>query len=106
MRATPLVISKALRETVVAMAARGESAERRIALMREKSLPKIQAIRLLSDATHISLAEAKRVVHFSSVWEDRKVADEAFHERAAKALVGLPPKHSVSEVEQKLKMRA
>lgn len=45
--------------------------------LRDDGLNKIQSIKMLSDLGVAKLGEAKRLVHFSRTWADRKANDEA-----------------------------
>ena len=52
--------------------------EATLAKLREVGASKIESIRALVDGTRMSLADAKRTVHFSAVWADVKERDEKF----------------------------
>ncbi len=86
MKMMKMELPEALRVQVVSMAEQGASHEALVSRMRSAGLQKPQSIRLLSIATNISLGEAKRIVHFSPVWDDRRASDDAFHETAMQAL--------------------
>jgi hypothetical protein len=81
MRTLPMTIPVSIREEVRAMAHRGVSTEVMISYMRESGLAKPHSIRLLSEAAHLSLADAKKQIHYSPVWKDRRESDEIFHDR-------------------------
>ena len=69
-----------------------------IAHMRASGLPKPVGMRLLADVKGIPLGEAKKLVHFSPVWADRKASDEAFHEglyKSAEELKLLEPQETL-----------
>ena len=54
--------------------------------MRARGAEKVECIRTFTKVSDISLGEAKRIVHFSPVWDDRRASDDAFHETAVQAL--------------------
>ena len=56
----------------------GATTETILELLRSKGASKIESIRALCDGARMPLADAKRVVHFSSAWADVKERDEKF----------------------------
>ena len=67
----------------------GASTEELIQVLRDDGFSKVESIKALYDHRQADLAEAKRLVHFSRVWADRRASDEAFWddlERAFKEL--------------------
>ncbi len=56
----------------------GVLTETTLAQLREEGASKIDCIRVLHDAAGMSLADAKRTVHFSAAWADAKEQDEKF----------------------------
>ena len=64
---------------IVAQSVRdGSAMEVTLARLREVGASKVESIRALVDGTRMSLADAKRTVHFSAVWTDLKERDEKF----------------------------
>ncbi|RAS70689.1 hypothetical protein C8D87_101990 [Lentzea atacamensis] len=57
-----------------------------IGLLRQRGLRKIDCIRVVQVAIGLSHGEAKRLVHHSPVWADRREADEAVEEMFWRAL--------------------
>ncbi|PWK81112.1 hypothetical protein C8D88_11921 [Lentzea atacamensis] len=57
-----------------------------IGLLRQRGLRKIDCIRVVQAAIGLSHGEAKRLVHHSPVWADRREADEAVEEMFWRAL--------------------
>ena len=53
--------------------------------MRQAGFNKIESIKMLRSLSGLSLAEAKRQVHLSPVWQDRLEADDDFHEQIYEA---------------------
>jgi len=99
MKIERMIIPDQIRKNLTAMAARGEGVDAMIARMKQDGLPKVQSIRLLSDVAHIRLGEAKKKVHFSPVWEDRRESDDAFHETALRAFRAAEPSSEAEPVE-------
>lgn len=83
---TGITAPEPIRQEVFAMAARGESHEALSRYMANLELDKVLAIRLLSQAAHIGLGEAKKIIHYSPAWRFRRTADERFHQMASHAL--------------------
>jgi len=71
---------------VVRMLGSGAPTEEVVRSMRSFGLNKIEAMKLLRDHGHMSLAEAKRVVHLSHAWRDHLEADNLLHDQAIEAL--------------------
>jgi ribosomal protein L7/L12 len=86
MTSDPFNIPQALQDSVFAMAASGESIEAMAQKMADAHLEKIVAIKLLRQATHSTLYEAKANIHFSAAYSYRREADDAFHDSLFKAL--------------------
>ena len=68
----------ALRQLVDA----GGSQERLIQAMRDAGLSMVPSITLLSQFFGIPISEAKRTVHCSPTWSDRRTAHDTFTSRA------------------------
>jgi hypothetical protein len=81
-----LTIPEPVRREVFAMADRGERLEAMSQYMAGANVEKVLAIRLLAQAAHIGLGEAKRIIHMSPAWEFRRTSDDQFHEAAFHAL--------------------
>src|SRR5437016_1999492 len=64
----------------------GRDFEDLCALLRDRALGKGPSIIVLSEALDLAPNEAKKAVHFSKAWEDRRAADEHLHGNALKAL--------------------
>jgi hypothetical protein len=58
----------------------GASEEEILQLLRSKGCSKPQSIFILSALLGCNTGDAKRKVHFSATWLDRREADERFHE--------------------------
>lgn len=58
--------------------------------LRAKGCSKVDSISILIELAGVSLAEAKRVVHFSDAWRDVRENDEALHELMERAVDQLP----------------
>lgn len=75
------------RYTAAAIAARlisaGHTHDEVLHELREQGGSKIDCVAALKDAEHMTLVEAKRIVHFSPVWADVKQRDEAIWEEIA-----------------------
>jgi ribosomal protein L7/L12 len=82
----PFFIPQELRNSIFAMAASGESMEAMCQRMADAHLEKMAAIKLLREATHSTLYEAKEKIHFSKAYRDRCASDDAFHDSVFKAL--------------------
>jgi hypothetical protein len=67
-----------------------------VAALRAAGFTKIDCIRVAVELLRLPLAEAKRIVHFSPTWSDRRADDDAFHELAVTAVAawGSDPGHS------------
>ena len=59
----------------------GSSTEEVIARLRHDGFEVIDSIKILAKATAIDLAAAKRAVHLSDTWSDRRKGHEAFHDQ-------------------------
>jgi hypothetical protein len=57
----------------------GNSIEDLIKYLRDEGCSKIDSMSILISGCGIGLGEAKRVIHFSPTWSDRKETDDAFH---------------------------
>lgn len=92
----PFLIPPELRDSIFAMVASGESIEAMCQRMADAHLEKIAAIKLLREATHSTLSEAKQTIHFSKAYSDRRASDDAFHASVVQALEseGLPEPES------------
>jgi ribosomal protein L7/L12 len=75
-----MIIPKEIEEAISRMAADGASHEVMVAEMRTMGLSKPHSMALLRNVTSMTLGEAKKAVHFSPTWSDRRVADEEFEE--------------------------
>jgi len=86
MNSNPFDIPQELQDAVFTMAASGESVEAMAQRMADADLEKMAAIKLLRQATHSTLYEAKERIHCSNAYSYRRTNDEAFHEELFKAL--------------------
>ena len=57
----------------------GASAEEVLLLLRASSCNVIDSIKIMSEVTGISRDSAKRLVHQSAVWSDRRLSHDGFH---------------------------
>jgi hypothetical protein len=64
----------------------GATVEEIIRALRDDGFSKAPSIKALCDFRLANLAEAKRLIHFSETWADRKAEDEAFHEELVEAM--------------------
>jgi hypothetical protein len=69
-----------------ALRARSGAVAECCALLRARGLSKVESIVVLAQALGLSLDAAKRTVHFSAAWSDRRASDEQFHEDLERAL--------------------
>jgi len=101
-----ITVPEAVRTEVFAMARRGESYETISRYMAGVKLEKILAIRLLSEAAHLRLGEAKKIIHLSPAWKFRRASDEEFQAEALYAVETGRPMHKkrVVRAEQVLKV--
>jgi hypothetical protein len=65
--------------------AEGATTEKLLQAFRSSGVDIIGCMRLLTEINGLSLAEAKKVVHFSEAWADLREEHERFHERLEKA---------------------
>jgi hypothetical protein len=63
------------------MLARGASVDKVLGYLRKEGCEVIDSIRVLTQIGGMDLATAKRVVHISDTWSDRRSAHERFHEQ-------------------------
>jgi len=54
-----------------------EGDERLLAYLRENGATKIDSIKIIQNAKSLSLKDADELVHYSSVWADRRESDES-----------------------------
>ena len=57
-----------------------------ITMLRASEFSKIDCIKALVDICGLTLAEAKKTVHFSPAWSDTRESDERFHSDLADLL--------------------
>ncbi len=62
-----------------------EDLDAAMVFLRQAGLSKIGSIKALHDRFGLSLAEAKTAAHCSTVWVDRRDADDAFHRELLEA---------------------
>ena len=60
--------------------------------MRQHGCSKIQSIKALMISREIGLGEAKKVVHLSPAWRDRRTSDDSFHAQLEKISQALADK--------------
>lgn len=72
-------------EKVIRMLNTGAPFEQVVHSMRLAGLNKIESMKLLRNHAHISLTEAKSVVHLSPSWHDHLESDSLLHEQAIQA---------------------
>jgi ribosomal protein L7/L12 len=82
----PFFIPQEIQDRIFAMAASGESIEAMAQRMADAKVEKIAAIKLLRQAAHSTLYEAKAKVHSSEAYSYRRASDDAFHDSIFKAL--------------------
>ena len=63
--------------------------EEAIAFLRLQGESKIDTIRMLVVTANLGLGEAKRIVHLSPAWHDRRAHDDAFHDSLVQAVDAL-----------------
>jgi len=78
-------IDPKLEDEVIRMVNSGAPLEQVVHSMRMFGLNKIESMKLLRDHAHISLTDAKSVVHLSRAWQDRLESDNLLHDRAIQA---------------------
>ncbi len=61
------------------MLARDGTMEEVLSLLRRGGCSKIESIRLLREIAGLGLGEAKRRVHLSETWRDRRASDDELH---------------------------
>ena len=54
-------------------------------LLRQAGCSKIDAMRVVKALEDVPLGEAKRLVHFSDAWQERRAEDERFHDELVQA---------------------
>ncbi len=82
----PFFIPQDIEDSIFAMAASGEPIEAMAQRMADAKVEKIAAIKLLRQATHSTLYEAKANIHFSEAYSYRRASDDAFHDSLFKWL--------------------
>ena len=73
------LIDVQVKAELVSLVSSGMDKEGLMRAMRERGLSKIESMRMLRDHGGMTLRDAKRIVHLSSAWADRKEVDEVFH---------------------------
>lgn len=68
------------------MIAVGADVESVLHVLRDAGYSKVQSMKALVDLDQATLAEAKTIVHNSTVWRDAREQDEAFQDLIADAL--------------------
>jgi ribosomal protein L7/L12 len=71
---TEMLVTRA-RETL----SHGGDVEEVLALLRQSGCSKVESIKLLREIAGLGLGEAKRRVHLSETWRDRREADDELH---------------------------
>ncbi|MCR6660844.1 MAG: ribosomal protein L7/L12 [Asticcacaulis sp.] len=66
-----------------------EDSEQAILLLKNLGYSKIACIKALRERYGVSLADAKKQVHFSPAWKERREDDERFHAQLEKAVTEL-----------------
>jgi ribosomal protein L7/L12 len=61
------------------MLSHGGNVEEVLSLLRHSGCSKVESIKLLKDVAGLNLDEAKRQVHLSETWRDRREADDELH---------------------------
>lgn len=69
-------------ETVKEMLDAGSDCETALQYLRDSNFDQIDSIKVMRFAMKVSANEAKKLVHYSRTWEDRRGAAEAIHEAA------------------------
>ncbi len=67
------------------MLAAGASIEEVLAFLRQHEYSKIASIKAVRQLQGVDLREAKRIVHLSDAWQDRRQQDDEFHEALEEA---------------------
>ena len=62
------------------------SLDRACAHLRARGLSKVESIAVMAQALDVELTDAKRLVHLSPAWADRRAGDEELHDRLEEAL--------------------
>jgi ribosomal protein L7/L12 len=60
---------------------RDRDIEALLAYLRNSGFSKLSSIRAVMEITGATLAEAKKIVHLSRAWSDRREQDDEFHEK-------------------------
>jgi ribosomal protein L7/L12 len=67
-------------EKVQHMLATGTSIEDILSFLRQSGCSKVESIVVIKETNAISLAEAKKIIHYSKAWEDTRERDETFQD--------------------------
>jgi hypothetical protein len=57
-----------------------------VLFLRQHGCSKLESIAILKSALDVDLGQAKKIVHFSEAWKDRRLEDEKFHKDLETAL--------------------
>ena len=68
------------------MLADGASIEEVLVFLRQHEYSKIASIKAVRQLLGVDLREAKRIVHLSDAWQDRRQQDDEFHEALEEAV--------------------
>lgn len=69
-----------------ALIAQGRNEEEVITFLRDQGCSKLESIAVLKSAMGVDLNHAKRLVHFSQAWKDKRDEHDKFHEDLETAL--------------------
>jgi ribosomal protein L7/L12 len=70
-------------ETARIRVARGDDDESLLAFLRANGCDKVASIKIVRDVKGVRLGEAKRLVHLSHAWQDRRAGDDELHDQLA-----------------------
>lgn len=70
---------------------RGASVEEVLQTLRVGGFSKVRSMKALVDLQQANVDEAKRIVHYSQTWADRRESDEEFHRSLDELLERRPP---------------
>ncbi|PSQ70648.1 MAG: hypothetical protein BRD37_00115 [Bacteroidetes bacterium QH_8_67_23] len=66
----------------------GGTLEAVLRLLRQAGCSKTDSMRVVRSLKEVPLGEAKRIVHFSDAWQERRADDEHFHDELAQTFEG------------------
>jgi hypothetical protein len=86
-----------LTEECITRRALGASVDELVAWLRGYGCSKIECMYILVRSLGLQLEEAKRIVHFSPVWEDRRASDDELHDALENFITNDPASRGMSD---------